>query len=90
MQAISPVMPGSEPLEVLLKDEQEQSPPLPVVYLERPFRPMITRWRFTAEERAMVAQGADLVLQQITFRQPFQPLDLQVVPPGAMPTLLEG
>ncbi len=89
MQAVSPVMPGSEPLEVLLGEKHDMSAALPALYLESPFRPMITRWRFTEAERAKIANGADLIMQQLTFSQPFLPTDLQVVDPNAMPTLVD-
>jgi hypothetical protein len=50
---------------------------------------MVTRWRFTDEERAAIAGGADIVLQQLTFRLPFQPVNLQVVNAGEWPELVE-
>ena len=49
----------------------------------------------TDEEREMVAKGADIVLQQLVFRDKygrnnrFQPVHLQVVMPDAMPLLME-
>lgn len=88
MMPVSPVMPGSEPIELILGKDQKEYTPLPAVYLDRRDRPMITRWRFTDEERAAIAAGADIVLQQLTFCQPFQPVNLQVVMPDAHPVFV--
>lgn len=83
-------MPGSEDIEIVLaKDQPELYIPLPAVYLEMECRPMVTRWRFSDEERKAVANGADIVLQQLTFKQRFQPVQLQVVMPDACPILVE-
>lgn len=89
MTCVSPVLPGSAPIEIVLGKDQPEYLPLPAVYLNTPACPMITRWRLTDAERAAVAQGADVVLQQLTFMNPFQPVCLQVVMPDAMPTFVE-
>jgi hypothetical protein len=39
---------------------------------------VITRWRFTPEERAAIARGEDLIYVQCTFGQPMHPVVLQV------------
>lgn len=89
MNAVSPVMPGSEPREILLGANQPEYVPLPAVYLDVASRPMLTRWRFTDEERAAIAAGADIVLTQLTFGIPFSPVHLQVTMPEEMPALVE-
>ena len=89
MTPVSPVMPGSEPIEVVLGKGQPQYTPLPAVYLNRPDVPMITRWRFSPEEVEAIKLGADLVLQQLTFGQPFQPVNLQVVLMDECPVFVE-
>ena len=89
MTPVSPVMPGSEPIEVVLGKGQPQYETLPAVYLDTRAYPMITRWRLSDEERAAIASGADVVLQQLTFRNPFQPVNLQIVMPDGHPALLE-
>jgi hypothetical protein len=89
MTAVSPVMPGSEPIEVVLGKDQPEYMPLPAVYLDTPSRPMITRWRLSDEEREAVANGADIVLQQLTFRSPFQPINVQIVMPEECPLFVE-
>lgn len=89
MRAVSPVMPGSGPIEVVLGKDQPEYAPLPAVYLDTPSRPMVTRWRPTAEEALMILEGADIVLTQLTFCHPFQPVHLQVTFPNDAPVLLE-
>lgn len=89
MKPVSPVLPQSEGIEVVLGKDQPQYIPLPAIYLDRPDCPMITRWQLTEEEREMIAQGADIILQQLTFQHPFQPVNLQVVMPGTFPELVE-
>lgn len=89
MKPISPVMPGSEPIEVVLGKDQPEYVPLPAVYLDTVACPMITRWELNDEERAAVAAGADIVLQQLTFRQPFQAVNLQIVKRDEHPLLVE-
>lgn len=88
MEAVSPVMPGSAEIEVILGNNQPEYIPLPAVYLDTAQRPMITRWRLTNEERVAVASGADIVLSQLTFGRPFQPVHIQVTEQDAMPILL--
>jgi hypothetical protein len=86
---VSPVLPGSEPIEIVLGKNQPEYTPLPAVYLQRPSLPMITRWRLSDEERAAIASGADIVLQQLTFSHPFQPVNLQVVASDESPVFVE-
>jgi len=81
-------MPGSESIEIVLGKDQPEYLDLPAVYLECESRPMVTRWRLTPEEREMVVNGADIVLQQMTFKNPFQPVNLQVVMPDDCPQLV--
>lgn len=90
MEAASPVMPGSEAIEIVLGKNQPEYTPLPAVYLDTPARPMVTRWRLSDEEREAIANGADVVLTQLTFWNRFQPVHLQVSGRDQMPVLLEG
>jgi hypothetical protein len=89
MEPVSPVMQGSKDIEVVLGANQPQYTPLPAIYIDSISRAMVTRWQFSEEERAAVAGGADLVLQQLTFGSPFQPVNLQVVMPDQDPKLVE-
>ena len=88
MRPVSPVMPGSKPIEIMIGAGQPEYIPLPAVYLDTTQRPMVTRWRLTDEERFAISAGADIVLQQLTFRHPFQPVNLQVVMPNEHPDLM--
>jgi hypothetical protein len=90
MTPVSPVMPGSEPIEVVIGKDHPEYLPLPAIYLDITCRPMITRWRLSDEEREAVADGADVVLQQLTFGHAFQPVNLQVVGRDDSPLLIEG
>lgn len=88
MMPVSPVMPGSESIEIVLGKDQPEYEPLPAVYLDTPYRPMITRWKLTEEERHLIVTGADIILTQLTCGEPFQPVHLQVVNRNDMPLLL--
>ena len=90
MNAVSPVMPGSEAIEIVIGKDQPEYVPLPAVYLNARTVPMLTRWRFTEQERAAIAAGADVVMTQLTFGLPFQPVHLQVLMPDEMPILVEA
>jgi hypothetical protein len=87
MIPVSPVMPGSEDIEMVFGKNQPQYIPLPAVYLDQPNRPVITRWRFTNEERAAIADGADIVHTSLTFWHDLQPICLQVCFPNDDPNL---
>ena len=89
MTPVSPVMPGSKDIEIVIGEGQPCYIPLPCVYLDMECRPMVSRWRLSDEERFAISAGADIVLQQLTFRNPFQPVNLQVVMPDENPVLVE-
>ena len=89
MYPVSPVMPGSKEIEIVLGEGQPQYIPLPAVWIDSPARPMVIRYRLTEEERRAVADGADIVMQQLTFHSPFHPVNLQVVGRDEMPVLIE-
>jgi hypothetical protein len=89
MQAVSPVMPGSESIEIVLGKGQPEYTELPAVYLDTPSRPMISRWRLSDEERKSIANGSDIVLTQFTFCLPFRPINLQIVGRDEMPLFVE-
>lgn len=71
MTPVSPVMPGSEPIEVVIGKGQPEYIPLPAVYLDLNCRPMVTRWRLTDEERFAISAGADIVLHSSRFGNRF-------------------
>lgn len=87
MLPVSPVMQGFEPIETVFGEGQPEYLPLPAVYLSQPNVPVITRWRFTQEERVKIANGADLVHTSLTFGSRLQPVCLQVCMPDEDPDL---
>ena len=89
MNPVSPVMPGSEPIETVFGKGQPEYIPLPAVYLDTLSRPVLTRWRLTDEEREKVAIGGDIVLTLLTFWNPLAPSHLQICLPDEMPQLVE-
>lgn len=90
MEPISPVMPGSESIEKVLAKDQPEYIPLPVVILNTASTAMVSRWKLTIEERSKIAAGADIVVQQLTFRERLQPINMQVVHRNEMPVLIEN
>ena len=91
MQPVSPVMPGSEPIEVVYAKDQPEYQPLPAVYVDLEHaRIVVSRWRLSDEEREQVNNGADIVLQLMIGKySALTPSHLQVTMPDAMPFLLE-
>lgn len=87
MLPVSPVMNGSASIETVFGENQPEYIPLPALYLNQDNRPVITRWRFTDEEREAIANGADLVHSQLTFWHSLQPICLQVCYPDQDPNL---
>lgn len=54
--------------------DQPQYRPLPVARLHGPEGRLISRWTFTAEERAKIAAGEDLYIEVLTFGLKLQPI----------------
>lgn len=80
MKPVSPVMPGMDVNEVVIAKDQPEYIPLPAVVLAKAHgTPVMTRWRLTDEERELIKFGHDVVLTQMTFGGPLQPVHLQVV-----------
>ena len=90
MNPVSPVMKGSEPIERVYGADQPEYVPLPAVYLDVRSRPVITRWRMDEEERAKVAEGADVVLTILTWGHALQPSHLQITMQDEDPILVEA
>lgn len=78
------VAPRTGALEVTLAEDQlEYKPLVAAVYeTEAGARVLLTRWRFSDEDRARIAAGEDLYLGVMTFGQPLQPLMVGVGPEG--------
>ena len=88
MNTVSPVIKGAEAHEIVLAKDQPQYIPMPVLCLDVPGYPVLSRWRLTAEELQKVLDGADIVLTQLTFGNLFQPCHLQVVGPDDPPVMV--
>lgn len=43
-----------------------------------PWKPLLSRWKFSDEERKAIAEGADLFFTQATFGDPVQPITFTV------------
>lgn len=80
------VAPRTGAHEITLAEDQREYRPLVAAVYRRPDMgnaiQLLTRWTFTAEERAAIAAGEDLYLGILTFGQPLQPLSPQVGPEG--------
>lgn len=77
MNAVAPEIPDSR--EVVIAKDQPEYLPLPAAIVEREEGvSVVTRWRFTEDERSAIAAGADLYLELLTFGQPLQPLHMHV------------
>ncbi len=74
MEPVTPVLPHSQPLEILVAENQDEFLTLPSF---RTTYTNISRWRLTDIERAHIAAGGDLFIAQITCGfgvQPIMPL----------------
>lgn len=81
MRAVAPRT--GAPEVTIAENQPEYSPLVGACYVDADGHEyMLTRWRFTAEERARIAAGEDLYLAELTFGRPFTPLMIQVGPEG--------
>lgn len=78
MTPVSPVIEGMQELEIVLAKSQPEYTPLSVLRLGEY---IISRWRFTDEERRQISLGADVILQILGSSHP--PVGLQVAMPDA-------
>lgn len=80
------VAPRTGAEEVTVAEDQLEYKPLVAARYQTPdgVPVLLTRWRFTDEDRARVAAGGDLYLSVMTFGQPLQPIGVQIGPDGWM------
>lgn len=77
MEPVTPVLaPEFVDKEVVYAKDQSEYKPLPT--LKNAAGVVMSRWRFTDEEREAIAHGADLMRSVWTFNQPLQPLYLEI------------
>lgn len=81
------VAPRTGPEEVNVAEDQHEyrqlvAAPYLLNYAEGrpPAYTLLTRWRFTLNDRRLIAMGEDLYLAVLTFGNPLQPLNVQVGP----------
>jgi hypothetical protein len=87
MTPVSPVVPGSGPVETRFAENQPQYQPLPAFRSEKA---ILSRWRLTEEERKHIADGGDLFICQLPFDNPLQPiLPIAAAPERALEIMFE-
>lgn len=79
MEPQSPVVAGLEPYEIILGADQPEYRPLPVLRGPSPYYATMSRWTPTDEERALIAEGADIYVTIYTFQQPYPPTSVQIM-----------
>lgn len=89
MHPVSPVMPQSTLPEIILAETQDEYINLPAVRIRNDLGTVVTRWRLSEVDKALIESGADICLQQLTFGGKFQPVNLQVVPQDLDPEIVE-
>jgi hypothetical protein len=75
-----PIAPRTGAPEMTFAEEQEEYMPLTVALYQydNGVRGLLTRWTPTAEERAALARGEDIYVQQLNFGGPMTPLIVRV------------
>lgn len=85
-----PVMPGMEQHEVVYAKNQPQYQPLRTLIVDPgPQYRVMSRWTLTPEQRKAVAEGADIFLTVLTFRNPLQPVLIGIDNPEERLRLVE-
>lgn len=85
MTPISPVVVGQEHNEIVFAKDQPEYTPLHVLMLKGDTRAVVSRWRLSVDDLIAINNGADIVLTQLTFGHPLQPVNFQIVPPDGVP-----
>jgi hypothetical protein len=77
VKPVSPV-PELKEFELVIAENQPEYEKLPALLGYFSYKPVLTRWEFTPEEREAIANGADLYMTQLTFGKEFAPVLLEV------------
>jgi len=86
MNSISPVFnEDSQPSERVIALDQPEYAPIVILPLTNKGGAMMVRFELTEVERNLIAEGANLVITELTFGPRFTPICVQVVPPGVDP-----
>lgn len=73
-----PVVDGLQHLETKYAEHQPEYIPLRTLKSKSEMGQVISRWTLTAEQRKMIADGADIFLELSTFHQPLQPIRIAI------------
>jgi len=88
MDSVSPVLTEEyvELEKVIALDQPEYAPIiiLPLSFSDGTIAAAV-RFRFSSEERQAIANGADLLITELTFGKPYTPLNLAVCKPESNP-----
>lgn len=79
MLPVSPVIPDSNPDEVVYAKDQPEYLPLPAVKLYD--GTILTRWVLSEDEKRQVLEQGYIYLEVLTFNKPLQPLRLSAEVP---------
>ena len=79
MKPISPVIPGETHNEVIVAENQDEYQNLPSIQLQD--GSILTRWKLTDEEKAIIAETGDIYLIMWTGGKPVSPVLLMVEKP---------
>jgi hypothetical protein len=71
VEPVTPVLPHSQPLEIIVAESQPEFTTLPSF---RTAYTNLSRWRLTPEERLYIMSGGDLFIAQLTGNGPPQPI----------------
>ena len=90
MRSISPIY--NEELvcaeQVIALDQPEYLPLITLTVAEFN-NTSLARYEFTDEERKLIAEGADLVVAEMLFGNPYTPMALEIVPKNTPPTMID-
>ena len=73
-----PVIDGLESKKVVYARDQPEYIPLRTLKSDGPMGAVVSRWTLTAEQRKLVADGADIFLELSTFNNPLQPIRMAI------------
>jgi hypothetical protein len=88
MKPASPVVVGLEPYEVKFGEGQPEYQVLPALRGPAPEHAVMSRWEPTAEERQMIANGADVFVSIWTFGNPYPPTLVRVMNKNSSPRVI--
>ena len=81
----SSVIPGLEQYEVVVAKDQPEYKKVHTLQSRRQSGEIMTRWVLTPEQRAYINQGADIILEQMTFHNGLPPVRLTLLNVASMP-----